>query len=125
MSTVGQGAGYLVGAIAGSFVPGVGTMLGAQIGGMIGGYLDPPKVKGNHPQVDLSVQTATYGAPLGTGYGNYAKYGNLFWVEGNQLRLETGSSGGGKGGQKKATPDEIYGTFAIGFGEGEIQAKVP
>lgn len=122
MSTVGQGAGYLVGAIAGSFIPGVGTIMGAQIGGMIGGYLDPPKQKGNKPQTDLSVQTATYGAPIGTGYGNYAKYGNLFWVEGNKLRLETGSSGGGKGGQKKATPDEIYGTFAIGFGEGEIAA---
>ncbi len=122
MSTVGQGAGYLVGAIAGSFIPGVGTMLGAQIGGMIGGYLDPPKQKGNKPQSDLSVQTATYGAPVGSGDGNYAKYGNLFWCEGNKLRLETGSSGGGKGGQKKATPDEIYGTFAIGFGEGEIAA---
>lgn len=122
MSTVGQGAGYLVGAIAGSFIPGVGTMLGAQIGGMIGGYLDPPKQKGNKPQSDLSVQTATYGAPFGSGDGNYAKYGNLFWCEGNKLRLETGSSGGGKGGQNKATPDEIYGTFAIGFGEGEIAA---
>jgi len=126
MSTVGQGAGYLVGGIAGFFIGGPsGAIYGAQIGGMIGGYLDPPKQKGNKPQTDLSVQTATYGAPIGTGYGNYAKYGNLFWVEGNKLRLETGSSGGGKGGhggQKKARPDEIYGTFAIGFGEGEIVA---
>lgn len=123
MSTVGQGAGYLVGGIAGFFIGGPsGAIYGAQIGGMIGGYLDPPKQKGNKPQSDLSVQTATYGAPVGSGDGNYAKYGNLFWVEGNKLRLETGSSGGGKGGQKKATPDEIYGTFAIGFGEGEIAA---
>lgn len=78
MSTAGQGIGMLVGGIVGSFVPGVGTMLGASIGGAIGGYLDPPKIKGNKPQVDLSVQTATYGAPVGTGYGNYARYGNLF-----------------------------------------------
>ena len=99
MSTVGQGAGYLVGGIAGFFIGGPsGAIYGAQIGGMIGGYLDPPKQKGNKPQSDLSVQTATYGAPIGSGDGNYAKYGNLFWVEGNKLRLETGSSGGGKGG---------------------------
>lgn len=123
MSSIGQGAGYIVGGIAGFFIGGgpQGAIIGAQIGGMVGGYLDPPKIKGNKPNTDLSVQTATYGAPVGTGYGNYAKYGNLFWVEGNQLRLETGSSGG-KGGGKKARPDEIYGTFAIGFGEGEIVA---
>lgn len=120
MSSAGQILGGVVGGVIGAFTP-AGPIIGAQIGMMVGGYLDPPKIKGNKPNTDLSVQTATYGAPVGTGYGNYAKYGNLFWVEGNQLRLETGSSGG-KGGGKKARPDEIYGTFAIGFGEGEIVA---
>ncbi len=124
MSTVGQAAGGLVGGIAGFFLGGpTGAVYGAQIGLMVGGYLDPPKVKGNHPTTDLSVQTATYGVPVGGGYGNYATYGNVFWVEGNSLRLVTGEDGGGKGGSPKAaTPDEIYGTFAIGFGEGEITA---
>ena len=102
MSTVGQAAGGLVGGIAGFFIGGpTGAVYGAQIGLMVGGYLDPPKVKGNHPTTDLSVQTATYGVPVGDGYGNYATYGNVFWVEGNSLRLVTGEDGGGKGGDAR------------------------
>lgn len=123
MSTAGQAIGGLVGGVVGAFVGGpTGAIYGAQIGMMAGGYLDPPKIKGNHPRSDLSVQSATYGAPLGSGYGNYATYGNVFWVEGNSLRQIDGEDGGGKGGPSKPTPDEVYGTFAIGFGEGEIAA---
>jgi len=34
--------------------------------------------------------------------------------------LVEGDDGGGKGGGSEPTPDKVYGTFAIGFGEGEI-----
>lgn len=117
MSTAGQIVGGVVGTVVGAFVG--YPMLGAQIGLMIGGYLDPPKQKINRPTTDLSVQTATYGTPVGTGYGNYATFGNVFWVRGNKLDLVEGDDGG-KGGGDEPTPDKVYGTFAIGFGEGEI-----
>lgn len=117
MSTAGQIVGGVVGTVVGAFVG--YPMLGAQIGLMIGGYLDPPKQKINRPTTDLSVQTATYGTPVGTGYGNYATFGNVFWVKGNKLDLVEGDDGG-KGGGDEPTPDKVYGTFAIGFGEGEI-----
>lgn len=117
MSTAGQIVGGVVGTVVGAFVG--YPMLGAQIGLMIGGYLDPPKQKINRPTTDLSVQTATYGTPVGTGYGNYATFGNVFWVKGNKLDLVEGDDGG-KGGGSEPTPDKVYGTFAIGFGEGEI-----
>lgn len=119
MSSAGQIIGTVVGGIVGAMIPGGYIMLGAAIGGMIGSYLDPPRQKINRPTTDLSVQTATYGTPIGTGYGNYATYGNVFWVKGNKLDLVEGDDGG-KGGGSEPTPDKVYGTFAIGFGEGEI-----
>lgn len=126
MSTVGQAAGGLVGGIAGFFIGGpTGAIYGAQIGIMAGGYIDPPKgPKGTPPSAsDLAVQTASYGVPLGRGYGKYGRYGNVFWVEGNTLVARERDVGGGKGGAPKGgTVYDIYGTFAIGFGEGEIAA---
>lgn len=120
MSSAGQVIGGVVGGIIG-FYAGGNVALGASIGMAIGGYIDPPKTTRDHPRPDLTVQTATYGAPLTSGDGNYATYGNLFWLEGNSLVFSEGSDGG-KGGSSKPTPDEVYGTFAIGFGEGEIAA---
>lgn len=123
MSSTGQAVGMVVGGVVGSLVPGVGTMLGASIGGAIGGYIDPPKgPKGRPPSAsDLAVQTATYGAPLSDGYGTYGTLGNIFWVEGNTLRAEEHKAEGGKGGgQTGPSTYDIYGTFAVGFGEGEI-----
>jgi len=124
MSTAGQAAGGLVGGIAGFFLGGpTGAIYGAQIGLMAGGYLDPPKgPKGTPPSAsDLAVQTATYGAPLGRGYGTYGTLGNVFWVEGNTLRAQEKEAEGGKGGGPAGPSTfEIFGTFAVGFGEGEI-----
>ena len=125
MSTVGQAAGGLVGGIAGFFIGGPsGAIYGAQIGIMAGGYIDPPKgPKGTPPSAsDLAVQTASYGVPLGRGYGKYGRYGNVFWVEGNTLVAREREVSGGKGGAPKGTTYDIYGTFAVGFGEGEISA---
>ena len=121
MSTAGQIVGGVVGGIFGAFAG--APMLGASIGMSIGGYIDPPKgPKGNPPSAsDLAVQTATYGAPLGDGDGTYGTLGNVFWVEGNSLRAEEHQAEGGKGGAPTGPSTyDIYGTFAVGFGEGEI-----
>lgn len=118
MSSGGQIIGGVVGGIIG-FYAGGNVALGASIGMAIGGYLDPPKTQDNRPRPDLTVQTATYGAQIGSGDGNYAAYGNIFWLENNLLQFSEGGSGG-KGGSSEPTPDEVYGTFAVGFGEGEI-----
>ncbi len=122
MSTAGQIVGGVVGGIVGAFAG--APMLGVSIGMSIGGYIDPPKgPKGNPPSAsDLAVQTATYGAPLGDGDGTYGTLGNVFWVEGNSLRAEEHQAeGGGKGGAPAGPSTyDIYGTFAVGFGEGEI-----
>lgn len=122
MSSGGQIVGGIVGGIVGFFAGG-NVALGASIGMAIGGYIDPPKgPKGRPPSAsDLAVQTATYGAPLSRGYGTYGTLGNVFWVEGNSLRAEEVEAEGGKGGAP-AGPSTyaIYGTFAVGFGEGEI-----
>ena len=122
MSSAGQVIGGVVGGVIGFFAGG-NVMLGASIGMALGGYIDPPKgPKGRPPSAsDLAVQTATYGAPLGRGYGTYATLGNIFWVEGNKLRYEEVEAEGGKGGGASGpTTYKIYGTFAVGFGEGEI-----
>ncbi len=121
MSSTGQAVGMVVGGVIGFFAGG-NVALGMSIGGAIGGYIDPPKgPKGTPPSAsDLAVQTSTYGAPLGRGYGTYARLGNVFWVEGNSLRAEEVEAEGGKGGSKGPSTYKIYGTFAVGFGEGEI-----
>ena len=122
MSTAGQIVGGVVGGIVGAFAG--APMLGASIGMAIGGYIDPPKgPKGRPPSAsDLAVQTATYGAPLGDGDGSYATLGNVFWVKGNSLDAEEVEAQGGKGGSPAGPSTyQIYGTFAVGFGEGEIE----
>lgn len=123
MSSAGQIVGGVVGGVVGIAFPVVGFALGASIGMAIGGYIDPPKgPKGRPPSAsDLAVQTATYGAPLSDGYGTYGTLGNVFWVEGNTLRAEEHKAEGGKGGGATGPSTyDIFGTFAVGFGEGEI-----
>lgn len=123
MSSAGQVVGGIVGGVVGIAFPVVGFALGASIGMAIGGYIDPPKgPKGRPPSAsDLAVQTATYGAPLSDGYGTYGTLGNVFWVEGNTLRAEEHKAEGGKGGGATGPSTyDIFGTFAVGFGEGEI-----
>lgn len=122
MSSAGQIVGGVVGGVVGFFAGG-NVALGASIGMAIGGYIDPPKgPKGRPPSAsDLAVQTATYGAPLSDGYGTYGTLGNVFWVEGNTLRAEEHKAEGGKGGGATGPSTyDIFGTFAVGFGEGEI-----
>lgn len=123
MSSVGQGVGMVVGGVIG-FYAGGNVALGASVGGAIGGYLDPPKgAKGRPPSAsELAMQTSSYGVYMGRGYGTYARFGNVFWIEGNTLVAREHESEGGKGGASAPPTYDLYGTFAIGFSEGEIDA---
>lgn len=127
MSTGGQVAGGLVGAVVGFFVGGgpTGALYGAQIGIMAGGYLDPPKGPTvNGPRLnDLTVQTSTYGAVIPRVYGTCTVNGNVIWLEGNKYKeVITKKRSGGKGGGSKATNNipSYYATFAVGLCEGPI-----
>ena len=125
MSSVGQVVGGIVGGIIGFFAGG-NVMLGASIGMAIGGYIDPPKgPKIEGPRLnDLSVQSATYGAQIPRVYGTIATFGNVFWVENNQLKetKKTESQGGkGGGGGAETTTYKYSATFALGLCIGPIE----
>lgn len=120
MSSAGQVIGTIVGAIVGFFIPGSYVALAAAIGGAIGGALDPPKgPKIVGPRLDdLSVQTSTYGAPLGRAYGTVAVTGNIFWLEGDALKEHTKTEkqgGKGGGGGSESTTYSYSATFAVGL----------
>ena len=120
--SVGQAAGGVIGAIAGSFLG--SPFLGAQLGMMVGGAISPQKGKSTAgPRLnDLSVQTSTYGAVIPRVYGTAAINGNIFWLENNKL-LETvrKKKSGGKGGGSVTTRTYTYSaTFAIGLCRGPI-----
>lgn len=124
MSSVGQVAGGIVGAVAGFMLPGVGWAIGAQVGMMVGGYIDPPK--GPHSEgpklSDLTVQTSTYGAPKTRAYGTVPVTGNVFWLEGNRyVEHAIDHESGGKGGGGGATYTEYTysATFAVSLTEGQ------
>jgi len=112
MSSTGQIAGGIVGAVVGFFAGGPGGALyGAQLGMMAGGLIDPPKTLG--PRLDdLTAQTSTYGAFIPRLYGTVAVTGNLFWVQGNAL-IERSADNGGKGGPV-VTEFDYYASFAVG-----------
>jgi hypothetical protein len=121
MSSTGQIAGGVVGAIIGSFTP-AGAWLGAQIGMTFGGLIDPPKgptVEG--PRLaDLTVQTSTYGAFIGRVKGTVAVTGNVFWLENNAIKeVAKKTKKGGKGGGSKSTTRSYsyYATFAVGLAD--------
>lgn len=123
--SVGQWVGTIAGAVIGFFVPGSYVALGAAIGGAIGGAIDPPKgpdIVG--PRVDdLKVQTATYGAIKPRAYGTVMVSGNVFWIEGDQIRevSTTEEQQGGKGGGgSEVTTYSYYATFAVGLCKGPI-----
>ena len=126
MSSGGQVAGGVIGAVAGFFIGGPaaglkGALYGAQIGIAVGGYLDPPKgpVQQGPRLADLTVQTSTYGAFIPRGYGTFPVTGNVFWLENNQLTetINEESTGGGKGGGSSTTTETFSysATFAIGL----------
>lgn len=127
MSSVGQAAGGIVGAVAGFLLaPATAgasltwALYGAQIGMTAGGLIDPPKgpnVQG--PRLsDLSVQTSTYGAVIPRLYGTVLVAGNIIWLKGDKLteRKKKKKSGGkGGGGGTTTTTYSYYATFAVGL----------
>ncbi|MBK8745695.1 phage tail protein [Propionivibrio sp.] len=125
MSSGGQVAGGVLGAVAGFLIGGPtaslkGALYGAQIGMAIGGYLDPPKgpVQEGPRLSDLTVQTSTYGAVIPRGYGTFPVVGNVFWLENNALKetITKKKSGGKGGGSKTTTKTYSYSaTFAVGL----------
>lgn len=122
--SVGQWVGTIVGAVIGFWTGTSYVALGASVGGAIGGAIDPPKgPKIVWPRLsDLSVQTASYGAPIPRVYGTVALYGNVVWIENNQLLETEKTEGGGKGGGgKPETTTYSYSvTCAILLCEGPI-----
>ncbi len=117
MSSVGQGVGYVVGAVIGYFVPGVGWYYGAAIGGAIGGAVDPPTVQGQQLG-DLAKQTAQEGG------GRVIPYGTARPIGGNVIATtepikSTKTTKSGKGGSEVES-DVVSRTYAIGVCEGPI-----
>ena len=124
MSSPGQIVGGVLGAVVGFFTP-AGPIIGAQIGMMVGGYIDPPKGPNiTGPRLsDLSQQTASLGLVIPRLYGTAALFGNIFWIENNQLKevSATESQGGkGGGGGSEVTTYSYFGTFALGLCQGPI-----
>ena len=122
--SAGQWIGTIGGAAVGFLIPGSYVALGAAIGGAIGGAIDPPSgpdIIG--PRVDdLKVQTSTYGAIKPRLYGTTMVSGNVFWLEGNQIRevTTTEEQGGKGGGGSEVTTYSYYATFAVGLCKGPI-----
>lgn len=118
MSSVGQGIGYVAGAVLAFYTGGASYVaMGAAIGGMIGGAIDPPK----GPNIigpkldDLGFQSSTLGAPLARGYGTFPVLGNVIWLEGDQYRevTTTEEQGGKGGGGATVETTTYYATFAV------------
>ena len=126
MSSPGQIVGGVLGAVVGFFTP-AGPIIGAQIGMMIGGYIDPPKGPNiTGPRLsDLSQQTASLGLVIPRLYGTAALFGNIFWIENNQLKeVEATEEQGGKGGGgAEVTTYSYFGTFALGLCQGRLTAS--
>jgi hypothetical protein len=116
------GGGAAVGAIAGSIIPGVGTMLGAQIGwalgGVAGALLFPPAGKSTEgPRLsDLAVQTSGYGVPIPCVAGITKIAGNVIWATEIEERKTVRRQGKG-GPTAKTTTYTYYQSFAVGFAE--------
>ena len=124
--TTGQWVGAVVGAVVGYFTGGAGYIaMGAALGSTAGGLIDPPKgPKLQGPRLsDLSGQTCSYGTVIPRVYSTVGLYGNLFWLENNQIREQSKTEGGGKGGGggPTTTTYEYFGTFAIGLCQGPIE----
>lgn len=126
MSSVGQVAGGIIGGAIG-FMAGGNVMLGMSIGMAIGGYIDPPKGANTvGPRLeDLTVQTSTYGAVLPRIKGTVAVTGNVFWLEGDEIKehAKTEKVGGKGGPTAKQTTFSYTATFAVGLSH-QISAPI-
>lgn len=109
-------AGAVVGGVAGSMIPGVGTMLGAEIGWTIGGIAGALifRQKGPNP-ADVRIQDSAYGKAIPLVYGMFRVSGNMIWV-GQPYVENPGKGAGGKGPQQQ----KVRMSFALGLCAGPI-----
>ena len=123
MARMGITLGFTaLGAVAGSYAPGVGWQLGAQIGYMVGSIAGALLFPGGEDQKgprlgDLRVGDASYGLPIPIVYGTARVAGTMIWTSGIEERSEEESM---KGGGPTATSYSYYSSFAIGLCEGPI-----
>jgi putative tail protein len=110
------------GAVAGSYLPGVGTMLGAQLGmiagSIAGALLFPGGEDHKGPRLgDLRVSDASYGMPIPIVYGAARVAGVMIWTSGLEERSDEVSM---KGGGPTSTTYAYYSSFAMGLCEGPL-----
>ena len=122
MSSGEQIIGTVAGGVIGFFVGGpTGAFYGASIGFGIGTYasLETQTIKA--PKLsDLSVQTSSFGVPLGRCYGTVPISGNIFWLENNKLKevVKKKKQGGkGGGGGTEVETKSYYATFAVALAD--------
>lgn len=106
----------IVGAVVGSFIPGVGTQVGFMVGSLIGNAVDPQVIRG--PAIGDGVQQASKeGVPRPIVYGTGVVAGNV--IDRSEIRKWTKKTRQGKGGP--VTKEERMSlTFAIRICEGPI-----
>ena len=100
MSTLGQAATTVVGAVVGFFIGGpAGAFYGAGIGMAVGGALFPPEAEVPNPAGGLKMQTSQYGLPVRYLRGRRQVPGNCIWYGNFQAHEEEAEGGKGGGGQ--------------------------
>ncbi len=118
MSTPGQIATGVVGAVVGYVVSGfnpVGAIYGASIGLTLGGILFPASADISKPApASLQMQTSQYGITVPVLYGTRKLSGNLIWY-GNFQTHEIETSAGGKGGGGASSTSYTY-SVSLAFG---------
>ncbi|MBI4291332.1 MAG: hypothetical protein HY661_07635 [Betaproteobacteria bacterium] len=91
------------GAVAGSFIPGVGPAMGWSIGAALGGMMFPQKSptvsQGSTPLMDLRVTGTEYGQPIPYVRGAAGIAGQMWWNTDRRPTTTVTSSGGGGGGK--------------------------
>lgn len=110
----------IVGAIAGSAIPGIGWQIGWTAGSLLGGLLFPPRLgpQGSGRLDDLRVSGSAYGTAIPIVYGQMRVPGMFTWSP----DLVEASSGGGKGGGKgkSQTGARYTSSFAVAFCQGPV-----
>lgn len=117
----GQSIGGLIGAVAGSFIPVIGTSIGSAIGGVLGGLISPEKLPDavGTRLTDLMVSYSIYGNMIPILFGTMRFSGNvIFSTKKLEQKIEKKI---GKGGPSQKSITYSYSqTFAMALCEGVI-----
>ncbi|WDR06392.1 glycoside hydrolase TIM-barrel-like domain-containing protein [Devosia rhodophyticola] len=115
LSLAGQVVGGLVGGPIGATI---GRALGALAGSAVDSAIfgsEPVKTRGN----DVRLQGSSEGGAIPRLYGWNRVSGNIIWAR--ELELLEVAGSGAKGFGDQSDEDEVGGSFAVAFGEGEVQ----